>query len=500
MADSPRHDRRIASAIALFFVVLYGGFHHGHFKGTDEVGVYETTRSLYELGRLSVPPGQHAYRGADGAVYSHFAVGQSILALPFYGLGALGRSVLPRSWETGMAGPPRVIGPIRWGGRIEIFATSLYAPVASAMLVALFFLFERSLDVSVRSSVAAALALGCTTYVAPMSAYFLRHTTEAILILGALLALLRWARNGRRTELLLGCALASAILLVRIPAAIAGPGLAVTLAWGLARVHGTETMGAWLRAFVRESPWILTPFVVAVAIHLGLNHVKWGTWLASPMLPQWQLFSTPLSEGLAGFLISPSTSLFLYSPPLLVACVAFPRFLRTHRVAALSALGISLSFLFVCAKFGIWSGLYSAPGPRYLFVVTPLLMLAVGPWLDAAEGRASAIAWWSSVAVGCGIQFVLLAGSWGAAIQLLGYASFEPKLGFLFIPEMSPLVGYVYGFAEGRLDPWIWNLARGWKGVAPAPGIAAALVALWLLATTACGVWLRRAVRAAHSA
>ncbi len=62
------HDRRVALSLALFFLVLYGGLHHGHFKGTDEIGAFETTRAIYERGSLSVPPGQHTFRGPDGEI------------------------------------------------------------------------------------------------------------------------------------------------------------------------------------------------------------------------------------------------------------------------------------------------------------------------------------------------------------------------------------------------------------------------------------------------
>ncbi len=493
------HDRRVAGALAVFFVVLYGGFHHGSFKGTDEIGVFETTRSIYLLGRLSVPPGRHVFLGADGASYNHFAIGQSILALPFYGVGALSRAALPDDWAAVAAGPPGGAGPLRFGGTLEILTTSFYGVVASALLVVVFFWFERALGVSLRSSAVAALALGCTTYVAPMSAYFLRHTTEAILILGSLLALLSWSRSGRRGQLLLGCSLASAILLVRVPALIAGAGLALTLAFGLTRVHRTENLADCARAFLRDAPFILLPFFIAVAIHAGVNHAKWGTWFASPMVSQWQLFSTPLAEGLAGFLISPSTSVFLYSPPLLVACAVFPRLLRTRRVAALAALGISLSFLFFCAKFKIWSGLYSAPGPRYLFVATPLLMLGIGPWLDSAPGKTARLVWIGTLAVGAGIQLLLLVGNWGSAIQSLGYLEFEPQLGFLFDPAMSPLVGYANTVVEGQFSPWVLKLAVGWRGFAGAPSVAAGLAAAWLAILALSGLRLRRLLRPASS-
>ena len=88
------------------------------------------------------------YPGADGASYNHFAIGQSVLALPFYGAGVALKAILPADWATMAAGPGGSISPVvRFGGTLDIVATSFYGPVSAALLVALFYLFERALGV-----------------------------------------------------------------------------------------------------------------------------------------------------------------------------------------------------------------------------------------------------------------------------------------------------------------------------------------------------------------
>ena len=60
-------DLRVATVLTFFFFLFYLLFARGNFVGTDEVGVFETTRSLYESGSLDVEGGRHVFRGRDGS-------------------------------------------------------------------------------------------------------------------------------------------------------------------------------------------------------------------------------------------------------------------------------------------------------------------------------------------------------------------------------------------------------------------------------------------------
>ena len=252
MGGDQRADLRAAAWLAALFFFFYLIFDHGHFNGSDEVGVYETTRSLWERGSLDVPPVlaklPHFYRGRDGGLYSHFAVGQSVLALPFYGFGKLLDSSLPEAWRSALAGPQ----PSPQGGSVEIFAVSLYAPFASALLIGLFYLFQRSLATTARSALIVSVLLGSTTYVAMMSVYHLRHTTEALAALGSLYAFHRFRQGHNLGALAAGSFLASSILLIRVPSVIAGPGLAGYALWALfAARHEDDSLRGprpWLAA------------------------------------------------------------------------------------------------------------------------------------------------------------------------------------------------------------------------------------------------------------
>jgi hypothetical protein len=470
-------DRRIAIRLALCFLLFYALFQQGHFQGTDEVSVYETTRSLYELGSLAVAPHQGAYKGRDGRHYSIFAVGQSLLALPFYGIGAGLRDVLPESVAHALAGPKMRVATTTWGGTVEIFTTILYAPFASALLVALFYLFERRLDVSRRNALAATLLVGTCTYVAMMSIYFLQHTTEAIAILGALLAFLHWKETGSLRALAWGSALASSIVLIRVPASVAGLGLAIYLLHTLAvrwREPGFSPAGSALA--------IAAPAAGVFAVHATVNYAKWGMFVLSPMLGQYTLMDNPLWVGLYGFLFSSGSSVFPYTPLLLMAPLFLWSFARRWRWEAISAVAICLTFLLFCSKYELWTGLYSCPGPRYQFIWTPLLLLALGPWLDARPALAArlAVAWLA--VTGFAVQLVLLTASWPTVIAKGGYLEYQPKKGFLYVASDGPIPQSALRLLDGDLGNWLYALAKGWDGEPAHPIAALSIIATLLVA------------------
>ena len=141
-------ELRVAAWLGVSCAVFYALLGHGHFKSSDEISVYEATAALWERGELVVEKGPHVFPGREGRLYNHFAVGQSVLALPFYGLGRAFDATLPSSWTQALGGPRRAPRG-RSGGRVEMWAVMLYPPVASGLLVAVFFLFQRGLGASV---------------------------------------------------------------------------------------------------------------------------------------------------------------------------------------------------------------------------------------------------------------------------------------------------------------------------------------------------------------
>jgi hypothetical protein len=488
-------DRRLAVAFGLACFWVYLPLQHGQFAGTDEVGVYETARALYERGTLEVPPGYHTFRTREGRVYSHFAVGQSVAALPFLALGRVAEATLPFRWRQALAGPRVERGTIRWGGRVDIFTTGLYAPAASAVLAAIFLLWQRRLGASPRAALAASALLAGATYVATQSVFFLQHTSEAVAILGGLYGLHAFRVGGRLRALVAGSLVGSLALLVRVPAVAAAPALA---AYALFAIWERRRAGLPPR-LAPAALALVAPAAAVLAVHVAVNRVKWGAWLASPFLGQAHAFTTPWHVGLAGFLLSPGCSVFVYSPLLLLAPWLLADFARRHRAECVAVVAVVASFLLVAARFELWTGLWSSPGPRYVFVATPLLLLPLGSWLDAHRRPVARAGVAVLAAAGLAVQLVLVLASWPAVIELMHYRTWEPPKGFVWIASESPVPGALRALRAGWVDVWLWKLATGWEGRPGTPGPALALLGAWGVGLAAALLGLARALRRAES-
>src|SRR5690606_2887481 len=116
----------------------------------------------------------------------------------------------------------------------------------------------------------------------------------------------------------------------------------------------------------------------------------------------------------------------------------FPPFARRHRAEALAIATVFASYLVFFSLYDGWTGLWSAPGPRYLFATVPLLMLPLGPWLDRLAARRA----WAAVAllfaVGAFVQVESMATSLGELAQAMRYPAYQPKWSFLFVPDVAP--------------------------------------------------------------
>ena len=484
--------RRSAARLALVAMLAYLPFNHCHFSSSDEEGVYRTALMLWEHGTLALDRNlPHTFVGPDGGRYSHFALGQVALAMPLLVVGALADALVPDGLVRVMA--EREVSFLDTEEDPKTFFVSAYAPIVSGLLVGLFYWFQRRLGVAQPAATAATALLAASTYVATMSVFFLRHTTESLLVFAAIVAWHEWRRGASQRWLFAGAICASAIPLVRVPAAVAGLPLGAYLLFCIAdRWRREPALRARAASLVAA---VGLPLAVAALGYVASNQVRWGTWLHSPMVAQQPLLRGSLAAGLHGLLLSPGASLFAYSPPALLGVFALAAGARRERALRGVIVGVCVAFLVLCGSFVFWHGLWSAPGPRYLVALVPLLMVPVGPWLDAGARGAWAAAALLGV-VGCAIQLPLAMAQWRNTVALMDYMAEAATLDFLFDVARGPIVGCARAVAQGEIDVYLFALARGVPGREPQLAIALVLAVLWLCAFVPALRALRRALAA----
>ena len=145
----------------------------------------------------------------------------------------------------------------------------------------------------------------------------------------------------------------------------------------------------------RRAQWLALGAIVpagAIAVynlHYFATLTGGGGTTTSPL---WAFFAlTPLAEGLAGLLVSPSRGLFVYSPVLLFS-LAGAAAVGRDGPPALRALAAGAALVFVLtSKWIMWWGGHTW-GPRLLADTLPILCILLGPvtrWLERSQiGRA----------------------------------------------------------------------------------------------------------------
>lgn len=138
-----------------------------------------------------------------------------------------------------------------------------------------------------------------------------------------------------------------------------------------------------------------------------------GRHIAASQLGSSELWPTPVLQGLAGLLLSPSRGMLVYSPVLLFAFWGVYRVWREPRLAVLRPLGVAvLLLLAVQAKWFDWHGGHSF-GYRLMVDAVPLLALCSVPAVALIRQQSQLLALFS----------VMLA--WSIGVQVLGAYAYD---------------------------------------------------------------------------
>ncbi len=448
---------RLKLGIYLLFLAVYLLTGAGHFISVNHVVIYRTTQALVERGSLAHTEHlEDTVQGRDGRYYAVSGLAQPLLSMPLYAVGKLVDTLASPDLRRYFVGRPRGV----FGGEVAVFFVALFNQLVTPLTCLVLFLLCLRLGIPRGPAFATTLAFGLGTAAWAYAHDYFTHPLETLFLLLAVSALVGHHERLSVRHAALGGAAFAAALFTRVNLLVLAPSLALYVIWAsqtpielpsvaAARIVSSTaapTTGRGLRSAARPSLAFWLPALVALAVEGALNAARFGSpWAVNP-LAQAQGFGTPLWFGLYGNLFSLGRSVFLYSPPLLLALAGWPTFWRRQRAAAVLFLAVVVSLLVFYSLYLDWDGGW-AWGPRFLVATLPLLILPLGYLLTNA---------WR-------MTLLVVAVGLGAVVQLLGIAvnyndiypdwfkmKLEPEKAFLFVPDISPIPTHWTALLEGR--------------------------------------------------
>jgi hypothetical protein len=353
-----------ALVLGVFLVCLYLLTMGGHLDSPDEELMFQVTRSLAERGSMdigtAVSPEQLAQTGVDGRQYTHYGPVTSVLGVPFYDVGRAVASLMPP----------------RYTDVVERFAVGLRDPLVSAAACVVFYATAVELGFGIGVAVPLTLGFGMATFVWPLAKYSWSEPVTGLWLSLSVYAAMRALRTtplkwSAISSIALGLAIGS-----KITAAVAAPALLLYLF--------AAGPGPLPRRLKRCLPFGLMLLLPAIGIAI-LNEVRFGNPLVTGYYMEGYVWH-PI--GVAGLLVSPSKSLFLYAPLALLGLVGFATLAARCAWESAVFFWLVATHVLIYGLLVVWWHGDAAWGPRYLAPVVPFLVLPVGALLAWTRGVA----------------------------------------------------------------------------------------------------------------
>lgn len=373
----------IAIAVAVFFLYMLTSSREPAWG--DARPMWEVADRMVQHGAIDIktrwpddmPPGR------DGKIYGITPIGAPLVHVPGAGLTAMMHHLAPSH---------------------DVLLKPLFTHLAPALLGALacvlFFGLLVDLGRSKRTAsvCTAILAVASTTFVYARMPY--SEILQLTCFLGLFRQTLRVCADPTKRSALWWGLWAGALLNSKYVFALAIAGAAALIVWTL-RKRKAEL---W-----RVTVWAAAAGVPCVIAALVWNVARWESITKTGYEPylSWY-FGGSVFDGAWGMLASPNKSAFLYSPPLVLAVLGWPRAIRELPRLGLALLVVVVPTFVVYCTYRTWSGDY-AWGPRFFVWAVPVLLVGIAWFVDELGARIK-----RSIVIG----FVVA----GIAVNLLGSA------------------------------------------------------------------------------
>lgn len=371
-------------------LLLYALSYHG-FSGSvvDEVMPLSVTAQLLNHHTLAINPWYAALMawGAPSAdpsapIYSKYAIGQSLLMLPAYAAGQLVPAQLNPPSHAPDGQPFLPAAPLL----LTYTLGSLITVLSSFGLMRI----AQALGFDEQSGAWLALLYGVTTFAWPYAKTLYNEPATACALIGVVYGSLRYRQSGqRRTGLLTGICLGAAILL-RTSSVLYVP-LTLLYCWPPPCRDGRRLIGRW--------SWLAWGIAVGVLVTAIYDGLRYGNVLQTGYEAG---FGRAPWKALLGYVISPSRSLFLFAPVLLLIVPGALALRRQLPRETLYLIGLALVPVALYAGWWAWDGGASL-GPRFLLPSVAMLLLLITPLIPDRRWRAI---WIGLGVIGFGVQLL----------------------------------------------------------------------------------------------
>jgi hypothetical protein len=424
---------RSPALVFIFFACLYVlSIGRGFYSSDGEV-MFQTTAALITRHTFALAPDPglpQIVPGRDGRSYSKYDPGLPLIAVPFYEIGDRLAQINHAHRYHLSATAVLLVPALAAAGTLFALARIAYRLISLCPCV------ERASGGEVKWIV---LAAGLAS---PLWMYGRVLFAEAVLafaLTAAVALILLPSPDPSRRSLRLSGSLFSFFaaglivgvgLLTRAAFAIYLP----ALMWLIARRSASGDRWPRLAAFGIG----LIPFAAGILWH---NTLRFGDPFRFGYAGE--SFTTPPWQGIAGLLISPGKSVFLYAPPLILSLNLWPRFRRVD-----PALGEFLALAWITALpfYGMWwawDGGWSW-GPRFL---VPLIPLSCLPLIMLPEKRP-----WRGITAALIVVGIALQAAAGLTDLTPHYAATDTNA-LRYDLRQTPQVAAVRRVLDGQTEP-----------------------------------------------
>lgn len=444
------NTQSLCRLLFVFFLCLYVLTFKGICTG-DNLLHYDLVVNVVSTGSPTLPDDRYdldkqrylkpyVSEGLDGRLYLTLPPGLALASIPIGVLSVVAenRSKVPENANEAPA--RRNLAEVR--AKPSAFFIGLINPLVSALLIAVFFWMVSKIADSVDWAAFLSLMLGLSTIVWPYSTTYWTQPSATVAIFSSFVLLARSVEADRPVLAVSSGLLAGFGFLTRFELLFVVPWFVLFVV--LSRHPSARRRGEILIG-------LLGPILIAIAALMTWNHYRFGSVLDTGAFHQKTLgaaFRADLSLSLPANLISLSHSIFVFSPPLILFFFGIHSFFKRHRAMAVTTIGIVATGLVLYSKFVFWD----APGswgPRFLVVLTPLMLLPAAMFCPNDRWRRAFLG--CLLVVGFGVQLVpALVPYQHAAVA--GYIADHTSPQRFF--TTSEIVPHIQELAAGGIELW----------------------------------------------